>query len=106
MLIHREYTKANVAQVVIGNDSIITENGNMPHSFEKIDIDEFTPYPKNPIIASVFKQLSLADELGSGVRNLNHYVNIYTGTKPELNDSDSFEVIIPLGDGGIWEGNT
>ncbi len=33
-------------------------------------------------------------------------MNIYTGTKPELNDADNFEAIIPLSDGGKWEGNT
>ena len=31
---------------------------------------DFTPYPKNPITARFFKEIGLADELGSGVRNL------------------------------------
>jgi ATP-dependent DNA helicase RecG len=38
----------------------------------------------------------MADELGSGVRKLNHYVPFYSGKKPEMIDGDVFRVIIPL----------
>ncbi len=44
----------------------------------------------------MFKQLEVVDELSSGVRNLNHFVGIYSGTKPEFVDGDSFKVIIKL----------
>ena len=50
----------------------------------------------NSDIANVFKQRGLADELWSVVRNLNHYVGIYSGAKPEFVDGDSFKVVIML----------
>ena len=38
----------------------------------------------------------MADELGSGVRNLVKFVQIYSNAKPELIESDIFKIIIPL----------
>lgn len=38
----------------------------------KIDLKNYEPYPKNPKnpkIAKFFKEIGLADELGSGMRN-------------------------------------
>ena len=36
----------------------------------------FSPKPKNPKIASVFREIGLADELGSGMVKLVKYVKI------------------------------
>ena len=46
--------------------------------YGRITPKNLEPEPKNPIIANFFHQIRLADELGSGVRNLYHYVKIYS----------------------------
>ena len=40
----------------------------------------------------------LADELGSGVRNLYHYVKIYSNAEPVFDEDDVFRLIVPLND--------
>ncbi|MGB4268225.1 MAG: HTH domain-containing protein [Spirochaetota bacterium] len=59
-------------------------------------IKDFTPFPKNPTIARIFKEIGLADELGSGVRNLVKYVKIYSDDEPVFIEEDIFKIIIPL----------
>lgn len=61
-----------------------------------INVDFYEPYPKNPKIAKVFKEIGLADELGSGVRNMYKYTKIYSGGLPELKEDDIFRAYIPL----------
>lgn len=56
------------------------------------------PEPKNPIIANFFHQIRLADELGSGVRNLYHYVKIYSNAEPVFDEDDVFRLTVPLDD--------
>ncbi|GAA0892777.1 putative DNA binding domain-containing protein [Fulvivirga kasyanovii] len=82
LLIHREYTNAFPAKLIIEKDRISTENWNRPHDNGVIDPLNFSPYPKNPIIAKFFKEIGRVDELGSGVRNTFRYYSIYT---PETN---------------------
>lgn len=60
--------------------------------------DDYEPNSKNPIIANFFRNIWLADELGSGVRRLHHYVPRYSGKAPELIDGDIFRIIVPLDD--------
>lgn len=43
-------------------------------------------------------QVQLADELGSGVRNLYHYVKIYSNAEPIFDEDDVFRLIVPLDD--------
>ncbi len=50
------------------------------------------PYSKNPIIANFFHQIGRADELGSGVRNLYHYVKLYSGADPIFDERDVFRL--------------
>ena len=62
-----------------------------------IDPQHFTPFPKNPTIAKFFKEIGMADELGSGVRNVFRYGPVYTaGAVPELVEGDVFKTVIPL----------
>jgi ATP-dependent DNA helicase RecG len=96
ILIHREYSSAYVAKMVIGNNEVVFENANRPHGFGFIDPNDFIPYPKNPTIAKVFKEIDYADELGSGVRNLYKYSKIYGGSDPKLIEEDVFKIIVPL----------
>lgn len=62
----------------------------------KINVDFYEPYPKNPKIAKVFKEIGLVDELGSGVRNITKYTKIYSGGVPEFKEDDIFRTIVPL----------
>ena len=49
-------------------------------------------------IARFFKEIGLADELGSGVRNLYKYTKLYSdGLDPQLIEADTFKIIIPTG---------
>jgi len=97
-LIHREFTAAHYARFIIEKDRMFTENANRAVTGGTITPDNYVPDPKNPIIAAFFRNIGLADELGSGVRRLHHYVPRYSGKPPELIDGDVFRVIVPLDD--------
>jgi ATP-dependent DNA helicase RecG len=90
LLIHREYSNAFPAKFVIEADRVFTENANRPHGHGPIDPRLFSPFPKNPVIARVFKEVGLADELGSGTRRLFKYCKLYSGHDPELVEADVF----------------
>ena len=98
-LIHREFTNGFPAKMVLEQDRVLFENANRPQAVGEIDPSSFTPFPKNPIIARVFKELGFADELGSGVRNLYKYTGAYAaGREPHLLEEDIFRVLIPVGE--------
>ncbi len=96
LLIHREYTNAFPAKFIIEKEKIQTENGNKPHGFGLINPERLTPFPKNPSIARIFKEIGRADELGSGTRNLFKYCKVYCGHDPQLIEQDIFKFILPL----------
>lgn len=96
ILIHREYINAFPAKLIIENGLVRTENSNRPHGTGVINPTCFTPYPKNPVIARFFRQIGLADELGSGVRNLMKYGKEYGDENPELIEGDIFKIIIKV----------
>lgn len=97
LLVHREYTNPFPAKFIIEADQVRSENWNKPHGKGNIDPANFSPYPKNPIIAKLFKEIGWVDELGSGVRNTYKFTELYTpGTKPRFIEGDVFEIIVPL----------
>jgi len=96
ILIHREFSNPYPAKLLIENQCVRTENANKPNGFGTIDIEAFSPYTKNPAIAKFFREIGLADELGSGVKNVNKYLKIYSGYEPEFIEGDIFKTIIPL----------
>ena len=98
MLIHREYSNAYPAKLIIEKDCVRTENGNKARGLGTISLTDFVPYPKNPVIASVFKEIGWAEELGSGVRNIVKYSKVDSGTSPEFIDGDVFKTKISLND--------
>ena len=75
---------------------LVTENWNRPQHAGPIDPSNFRPDPKNPLIAKVFVEVGYADTLGSDVRNLYKYTQIYSGQDPQLIDGDTFTTIIPM----------
>ena len=78
ILVHRDFSSAFPAKLIIERDWIRTENWCKPRRHGQILADEFTSYPKNPLLASFFVNIGHADALGSGVRNLYKFTPIYT----------------------------
>ncbi len=75
------------------------ENANRASQEAVITPDNMEPSPKNPIIASFFRNIGYADQLGSGVRNLFKYSKFYSGKDPEFIEGDIFRIIVPLNEG-------
>ena len=61
------------------------------------ELEDFTPYPKNPVLANFFLNIGYADALGSGVRNLYKFTKIYSGGKPDFEEGDIFKLTVPIG---------
>jgi len=95
-LIHREFSSAYTAKFVIGKNKMYTENASRSAGDGIITQDNMEPNPKNPIIASFFRNIGWSDRLGSGVRNLFKYTRHYSGQEPEFIEGDVFRVIVPL----------
>ncbi len=97
LLVHREYTDARPATLIIYRDRVETTNAAIPHGHGPIRPDRFTPYPKNPTLSKFFMQMGRGEELGSGILNVNKYLPFYTkGAKPQFIEGDPFVTIIPL----------
>ena len=96
LLIHREYTNAFPAKLIIEYGQVRTENSSRPHGFGRLDPETFTPFPKNPVIAKFFRQIGRADELGSGMRKMMKYSRAYGGAEPELIEGDVFRIVIKV----------
>ena len=96
ILVHREYSSPVPAQIVITDEGIETRNASRPVFEGEIDLGNFTPVPKNPVIADVFMQIGLAEELGSGVRNLTKYTKLYSGGEPRFHDGLVFTAFVPV----------
>lgn len=96
LLIHRELSSGITSRLIITKESIYTENPNMPRMRGIITINNCIPYSKNPKIAKIFREIGLADELGSGVRNITNYSEIYSGIKPVFEDGNIFKATVFL----------
>ena len=44
----------------------------------------------------MFREIGLADELGSGMRNTYKYTKLYSGGTPEFIEGDVFRTVVPL----------
>ena len=100
-LAHRDYSTGYVAKMIIEKNKITVENGNRAHGIGALDIKTFEPFPKNPPISKVFREIGYADELGSGMRNSYKYTMMYSGAEPEFIEGDVFKIIIPLSVGSM-----
>ena len=100
-LAHRDYSSGYVAKFVIERGRLYTENANRSHGHGVLNLTSFEPYAKNPPISKVFREISLADELGSGMRNTYKYTKLYSGGIPEFIEGDVFRTIIPLNEVAI-----
>ena len=73
-----------------------TENANRSSGDGIITPDNMEPNPKNPIVASFFRNIGWSDRLGSGVRNIFKYSKYYSEEEPEFVEGDVFRIIVPL----------
>ena len=105
MLIHREFSSSYPAKFVIENNRIYTENANRASWSGEITPENFEPNPKNPIIASFFRNIGLADKLGSGVRNIFKYAKYYQGGHPHFFEQDIFRTSVEFESTTIKVGN-
>ena len=97
-LIHREYTSPYQARFVIERNRMYIANANRCTKQGLITPDNLEPQSKNPVIASFFRNIGYAEQLGSGVRNLFKYSRFYSGQDPEFVEGDIFKIIVPLDD--------
>lgn len=95
-LAHRDFSSGYVAKMIIDDKNIIVENSNIAHGFGKLDIKKIEPFAKNPTISKVFREIGLADELGSGMKNTYKYTRLYSGKNPIFDEADIFKTTIPL----------
>jgi len=95
-LAHRDYSSGFPAKMIIDDEKITVENSNLAYGMGALDLQKFEPFPKNPAISKVFREIGLADELGSGMRNTYKYTLLYSGQNPLFEEGDIFRTIIPL----------
>jgi len=95
-LAHRDYSSGFPAKMIIDDEKIIIENSNLAHGMGALDLQKFDPFSKNPSISKVFREIGLADELGSGMRNTYKYTQLYSGENPVFEEGNIFRTIIPL----------
>ena len=89
-------TIEEMKNLIQNGEKIIIENSNLAHSIGTLDLQKFEPFPKNPSISKIFREIGLADELGSGMRNTYKYTQLYSGMKPIFEEGNIFKTIIPL----------
>ena len=95
-LMHREYSSSYAAKLVIQKDKLYTENASRANRSGFITPDNLEPDPKNPLIASFFRNIGRADRLGSGVHKLFRYTKFYSGKEPIFEEGDVFRITVPL----------
>ena len=96
LLAHRDFSSGYVAKLVIERDRLYPENANLAHGHGPLNINTFEPFSKNPPISKVFREIGLADELGSGMRNTYKFTEMYSGGEPEFREGDIFRITVPV----------
>ena len=96
VLVHREYMNPTYTVFEINREGIIVSNANKPLKAGPVTLRNYVRHPKNPHMANFFMQMGRAEHLGTGIRNLYHYVPIYTGADPVIMDDDMYTVKMNL----------
>jgi ATP-dependent DNA helicase RecG len=97
IIVHREYTNAEPTQFIIYRDKVEAINPNKVVFRGILQLETYNPYPKNPNIRKFFNEFRWADEIGSGIRNVNKYLPVYAnGAKPIFIENDKFRTVVPL----------
>ncbi len=96
LLMHRDFFSGYVPKLLIERDKITVENANLVHGHGTLNLNTFKPFSKNPPIAKIFREIGLADELGSGMKNSYKYTRLYSGGEPVFREADIFTIVVPL----------
>ena len=97
IIIHREYNNATPTEVIIYEDQVTATNPNRTRFRGPLDLETFDAEPKNPNIRAFFNVLTWADEIGSGVKNMNKFVSSYTGgAHPTFIEDEPFRSVLPM----------
>ncbi|WP_162624461.1 hypothetical protein [Acetobacterium sp. KB-1] len=59
ILIHREFANPFPVKFIIENERVYAENSNKAHGYGIIDLNNYSPFPKNPKIAKILKKSGL-----------------------------------------------
>lgn len=90
IIMHQEYNSPMPAQIEIGTNAIATRNASVYEFEGYLELGDFTPIPKNPMISNVFREIGYADQLGSGIRKLNKIYTVFSDNPPEFHDGPIF----------------
>ncbi len=96
LLMHRDFSSGYVAKLVIEKTRIYTENASLSLRQGVLNLTTFEPFPKNPPISKVFREIGLTAEPGSGMRNTYKYSKMYSGQEPQFVEGDVFRIIVPF----------
>ncbi len=97
-LMHREFTSSFQSKFIIERNRMFVENANRAPAQKIITLENLEPKPKNPTIASFFRNIGYADQLGSGVRKMFLYSKPYGGADPIFSEDDVFRITVSLND--------
>ncbi len=97
VIIHREYNSATPTEIIIYKDKVEATNPNRTRFRGYLNLETFEAEPKNPNIRAFFNVLTWADEIGSGVKNMNKFVKVYSGgASPIFIEDEPFKSILPM----------
>lgn len=95
-LMHRDITDGHTSKIVIYKDKIVSKNPNGFRTYKNITLENYEPFTKNPTLASFFREIGRADELGSGIKKITENSLKYSGKMPIFEDKETFTLTIPL----------
>ncbi|MDM1548849.1 putative DNA binding domain-containing protein [Empedobacter falsenii] len=97
VIVHREYTNNHPTEIIIFKNKVISTNPNRATFTGALDIQNFSPFAKNPNIRKFFTAFGWTDEIGSGVRNIAKFLAEYAkGAVPIFFEDNIFKTEIPL----------
>ena len=85
-IIHREYISLRNSILEINKNTCIIKNANKPHLHGALEPSNCESFPKNPHLAKFFVQLGKAEELGTGIRKIFKYSQLYLGDVPSVDE--------------------
>jgi predicted HTH transcriptional regulator len=78
--------------------ALLKQGEGLKVEFKESKTKQFTPYAKNPSISKLMLQIGRVEEVGSGIRNLDKYLLLFSkGATYELIDEEFFSTVVYLG---------
>lgn len=97
LLVHREYLHQFPARIIITSDQVVFTNPCNPVFKGNIEVNNYYPHQKNPLISKFFLQLGWVEEIGTGIYNINKYLPFYSpGRKAHFMEDVIFTTTIPI----------